>query len=450
MTQRLRGKGVILGAVILLILYLGYRIYESRSDAASLREETERDAITTVAVVAPNPVPATESITLPGNIVGWYEAPIYARVTGYVKMWYKDYGDHVKQGDILAEVNTPDLDAEYRQAKADLDSERAKYKLAEVTAKRWIALRPNHAVSEQSITVQEQNMRAQAAMVKAAEQKVKNIEAFIGFKKIVAPFDGVVIQRNINVGDLVSKEGTLATPNAKTNLYTVAVVDMLRLFVNVPESFGPFLQPGLVADVTVPQLPHRHWNAKFLTVSKGFDVGTRTATTVFTIDNEDRALWPGSYAQVHLTAPVDREAFTMPSTALVFQEHGSQVAVVTDDDRVHLKPIKVGKLMDQIVEVEEGLLATDRIINNPSAALLEGDKVRVVTPAPGYDLVNKSEGSQPMQVSEPPRAPQATSSGPSPVPPLSPQEALQPTQQVPLQPSSPPAPAPQAAPVSQP
>jgi len=386
----LRGRRLTIPVILLCVLYLGYRMYESGSDAALLRKQTLQDAIPTVAVVLPTPVPATESITLPGNIVGWYEAPIYARVTGYVKMWYKDYGDQVKKGDVLAEVNTPDLDAEYAQAKADLESERARYKLAEVTAQRWVALRPNHAVSEQSITVKEQELKAEAATVRAAEQKVRNIEAFIGFKTIVAPFDGVVIQRNINVGDLVSKEGTLSTPNAKTNLYTVAVVDMLRLFVSVPESFGPFLQPGLTADVTVPQLPHRHWTAKFLTVARGFDVSTRTATTVFTIDNEDRALWPGSYAQVHLTAAVDRQAFTMPSTALVFQEHGTQAAVVMDDDRVHLKPITVSKLMDQVVEVAEGLSASDRIINNPSAGLLEGDKVRVVTPASGYDLVNQN------------------------------------------------------------
>lgn len=213
------------------------------------------------------------------------------------------------------------------------------------------------------------------------------MEAFIRFKTIVAPFDGVVTQRNINVGDLVSKEGNISTPNAITNLFTVADVHMLRLFVSVPESFGPFLQPGLTADVTVPQLPKRHFTGKFLTVARGFDVGTRTATTVFTIDNDDNALWPGSYAQVHLTAPVDRQAFTIPSTALVFQEHGTQVAVVTADDRVHLKPIGVSKLMDNAVEVEEGVSTDDRVVNNPTAALLEGTKVRVVTPEPGYDLV---------------------------------------------------------------
>lgn len=388
MTKTFGGRGIAFSAILLCVFYVGYRVYESRSDAALLREKTHEDAIPTVAVVNPKPGAPTETITLPGNIVGWYEAPMYARVTGYVKMWYKDYGDQVKKGDILAEINAPDLDAEYAQSKADLDTERARYKLAEVTAKRWIALRPNHAVSEQSITVQEQNLRAEAAKVKAAEQKVRNIEAFIRFKTIVAPFDGVVTQRTINVGDLVSKEGNISTPNAITNLFTVADVHMLRLFVSVPETFGPFLQPGLTADVTVPQLPNRHFNAKFLTVARGFDVGTRTAVTVFTIENEDRALWPGSYAQVHLTAPVDRQVFMIPSTALVFQEHGTQVAMVTEDDRIHLQPIIVSKLMDNAVEVAEGISMSDRVVNNPSAALLEGDKVRVVTPAPGYDLVN--------------------------------------------------------------
>ena len=393
MDKILRGRLVVISAILLCVLYVGYRIYESKSDAAHLREKTLKGAVFPVAVTNAKPIAPTESITLPGNIAGWYEAPIYARVTGYVKMWYKRFGNQVRKGDILAEINAPDLDAEYAQAKAGLDTERARYKLAVVTAERWRALRPNHSVSEQSITVKEQELKAHAALLKEAEQKVSNIEAFITFKTIVAPFDGWVIQRNINVGDLVSKEGNLSTPTAKTNLYTVAVVDRLRLFVSVPESFGPFLQPGLTADITVPQLPDRHFTAEFLTVAGGFDVSTRTAVTVFTLDNKDRALWPGSYAQVHLTAPVDRKGFTIPSIALVFQEHGTQVAVVTEDNRVHFKPIIVSKILDATVEVTGGIDTTDRIVNNPSAALLEGDKVRIVTPAAGYDLVGKEESS---------------------------------------------------------
>jgi RND family efflux transporter MFP subunit len=395
--KTMRGKPFILAATLLCALYLGYRVYESKIEAAALRTETLQRAVPTVAVVNPKAGAPSETITLPGNITAWFEAPIYAQVSGYVKMWYKDYGDYVKKGDILAEINAPALDAQYAQAKADLETERARYTLAEVTAKRWVALRKNHAVSEQSITVQEQNLKAEAAAVKAKEQSVRNIEAFIRFKTIVSPFDGVVTQRNINVGDYVNKEGTLSTPNAITNLFTVADVHMMRLFVSVPESFGPFLQVGLTADVTVPQLPNRHFSGKFLTVARGFDVSTRTAISVFTVNNEDRTLWPGSYARVVLTAPVNRQVFTIPSTALVFQEHGTQVAVVGEGDRIHLKPIIVSELLDNAVEVAEGLSLTDRVVNNPSAALLEGSKVRVVTPAAGYDLVG-SEGPPPSEV----------------------------------------------------
>ncbi|MBL8036591.1 efflux RND transporter periplasmic adaptor subunit [Nitrospira sp. CMX1] len=391
------GRVLLLVALILGPGYLVFRIYNGQHEAKALQETTLEAATPTVALIQAKTSEPMDSITLPGTIEGWYEAPIYARVEGYVKAWYKDYGDIVKKGDVLAELNTPDLDAEYRQALADLESERARNALAQLTAKRYLAMRENQALSEQSISVQLAEAQAEAAKVAAAEQKVKNIEAFIGFKKITAPFDGVVIQRNINSGDLVSKEGSINTPNAKNNLFTVAVVDKLRLFVNVPERFGPFLGLGLTANVTVPQLPKRHFTFNFLTVAKGFDVNTRTAVTVFTIDNEDRALWPGSYASVRLTAPVDSGVMTIPTSALVFQEHGTQVVIMAEDDRVHFKPVVVTKMLDSTVEVEEGISTKDRIVNNPSSALLEGDKVRIVQPAPGYDLVN-DEGMMPKAI----------------------------------------------------
>jgi RND family efflux transporter MFP subunit len=384
----IRGKILAVTAILLCTFYVGYRIYEGRIEAADLRTKTLEGAIPTVAIIHATPLPPNETITLPGNVQAWFEAPIYAQVSGYVKMWYKDYGAQVKKGDVLAEIYAPTLDAQYAQAKADLESERAKNALAELTAKRYVAMRKNHALSEQAISVQVAEAKFQAAKVNAAEQNVKNFEAMIRFKAIVAPYDGVVTVRNINVGDYVNKEGTISSnsPGAISNLFTVADVSMMRLFVNVPASFGPFLHPGLTADVTVPQLPNRHFTAKFLAVARGFDVSTRTAVTEFTFENEDRALWPGSYASVHLTAPVEKRALTIPSTAMVFQEHGTEVAVVREDDRVHFKAISVTKILDNAVEVADGVSASDRIINNPSAALLEGDKVRIVIPAPGYDL----------------------------------------------------------------
>lgn len=385
----LRGNGLVISMILLCALYLGYRLYEGQLEASALRTETLENAIQTVAIIRATPLPQTETVTLPGNIQAWYEAPIYAQVTGYVKMWYKDYGAEVKKGDVLAEVNAPALDAQYEQAKADLESERAKNALAELTAKRYVAMRKNHALSEQAISVQVAEAQVQAAKVKAAEQNVRNFEALIRFKTIVAPYDGIVTVRNINVGDFVNKEGTISVPGAISNLFTVADISMMRLFVNVPETFGPFLKPGMTADVTVPQLPNRHFTAKFLTVAKGFDVSTRTAVTEFTIDNEDSVLWPGSYATVHLTATIERNVLIIPTTALVFQEHGTQAAVVTEDDRVHFKSITVGKLLDSTIEVTDGISITDRIVNNPSAALLEGDKVRIVMPAAGYSLVGE-------------------------------------------------------------
>jgi len=386
--KNLGGKVLLFLVVCAGVVFLVYRFSGLQQEAAALHKDAQESAVTPVALTHIKRSEATDTITLPGTVEGWFEAPIYARVEGYVKAWYKDYGALVKKGEVLAEMTTPDLDAEYRQGLADLESERAKNALAQLTAERYVAMRENHALSEQAISVQLAEAKSAAAKVAAAEQKVKNIEAFIGFKKVTAPFDGVVTQRNINVGDLVSKEGSINTPNAKNNLFTVAEVDKLRLFVNVPARFGPFLKPGLTADVTVPQIPNRHFKFNFLTVAKGFDVNTRTAVTVFTIDNKDRALWPGSYATVHLTAPVESGVMTIPTSALVFQEHGTQVAVVTEDNTVHFKPIEVTKILDNVIELTSGISEEDRIINNPSAALLEGDKVRIVTPAAGYDILN--------------------------------------------------------------
>ncbi len=384
----LGGKALVILAIVVCVVYFGYRYYEGGLNAAALREAMVDTSIHKVAVISPTRLPPTETITLPGNIQAWYEAQIFAQVTGYVKMWHKDYGALVKKGDVLAEINAPALDAQYAQAKADLGIELAKNVLAELTAKRYVAMRENHAVSEQAISVQVQEAKAQASRVNASKQNVKNFEALIRFKMIVAPYDGVVTARNINVGNYVNKEASSGEGSAGSvkDLFTVADVTKMRLFVSVPEAFGPFLQPGLTADVTVPQLPNRHFTGTFLTVARGFDVSTRTAITVFTIDNEDGALWPGSYATVRITAPVEKNILTVPTTALVFQEHGAQVAMVGAGDRVRFRKIAMSRVLDNAIEVTEGISESDQIINNPSAALLEGDKVRIVTAAEGYEV----------------------------------------------------------------
>ena len=365
--------------------YLAYQTYSRLMYSKRLVDETIEGAMPAVAVTHARPGPTSETITLPGNIDSWYLAPIYAQVSGYVKMWYKDYGAKVQRGDVLAEINVPILDAQYAQAKAALDSQKAKYNLAVVTVNRYLALRKSRAVSEQSISVYEANEKSEAAEVQAAQHNVDNFTAQERFKTIVAPFDGVVVARNINVGDYINKEGNISNTKQITEMFSVAEIHKMRVFVSVPEAFGNILQPGLTADVTVPQMPDRHFKAEFLTSANGFDPITRTAITEFTIDNEDRALWPGSYGAVTITAPLKGDTLIIPSSALVFQEASTEVAVLDAEDRVHFKPIKVGKLMDGFTEVLSGISTTDRLVQTPSAALLEGDKVRIVTPRPGYE-----------------------------------------------------------------
>jgi RND family efflux transporter MFP subunit len=349
-----------------------------------MRKETLEMATPAVSVTFPKLAAPNETITLPGNMVAWHQAPIYARIPGYVEEWYTDYGAKVKKGDLLAKLSTPRIDAEYRMAEAEVKAKQAEYQLAIVTKNRYVGLGDTKAVSVQSVSEQKANERVKNAELNRARQELRNIQSRRHFKHILAPFDGVVIDRNINVGDYVNEQGSLSLAGKEeANLFTVASLDKLRLFVSVPEAFGPFLQPGLKADVTVPQFPGRHFTAEFVTVARGFDVSTRTAVTEFVIDNSNGELWPGSYASVHITAPLDRGALIIPYSAMVFQEEGASVAVVTEDNRIHFKPIKVRKILDGSFEVA-GISKTDRIVNNPSAALLEGNEVRIVTPAPGY------------------------------------------------------------------
>ena len=388
--EKSKQKSMMILVIVLGVVYMGYRIIESERDMASLTEKAIENDTPTVAIVYAKPLPSTETIKLPGTIQAWFQAPIYAQVSGYVKMWHKDWGASVKKGDVLAEIYAPALDAKYRQSKADLESEIALNNLAKLTAERYIAVRKNQAVSEQAISVKVAEAKAQQAKVNAAKQRVSNYEALIRFKTIVAPYDGVVINRSINVGDFINKEGTISTPEGEVrNLFTVADISRLRLFVNVPEAYGAVMHDGLKADLTVPQFSNRHFTAEFLTTARGFNESTRTVVTQFVIENEERDLWPGSYASVNLTVEVAHDHLSIPSSSMVFDEMGVRVAYVDENNRVRFKPITVTRFLDATVEVSGGVTTEDRLINNPSTALLEGDLVKIVTPRPGYDMINE-------------------------------------------------------------
>ncbi|MFT8663996.1 MAG: efflux RND transporter periplasmic adaptor subunit [Acetobacter orientalis] len=379
-------KRLFIGCLLcVLVGYVAYLEVQHLHSEVTLRADAIHASVPDVAVTQPKPAPPTLSMTLPGNINAWYEAPIYAQVSGYVKMWYKDYGAPVKKGDVLAEVNAPGLDAQYAQAKADLQVAQAKYGLATVTANRWRSMGKSQAVSGQSVSVQNANEQSARAALEAAQHNVDHYDALEQFKTIVAPFDGVVTARNISVGDYVGAgSGNMNANGTASELFTVADTHEMRLFVSVPEVLSYVLKPGLKARVTVPQYPNKVFTANFLTIAKGYDPNTRTAVTEFTIDNTDQKLWPGTFASVTLSAPAEGGIYTIPTGALVFQEKGMQVVTVDTQNKAHYKNITVGRMSDAYTEVDAGLNPTDRIINNPPSDLLEGQTVHLSVPEKGY------------------------------------------------------------------
>ncbi|PYD74676.1 efflux RND transporter periplasmic adaptor subunit [Novacetimonas pomaceti] len=383
-TQKSRKVMMMAGAAV-VAGWCGYLTIERIHHAVALRNDARVAAVPDVMVISSRPEARHVSLELPGTIEAWYQAPIYPQVSGYVRMWYKDYGARVSTGDVLAEINTPGLDAQFAQAQADLQSSQAKYDLAVVTAQRWRLMGKSQAVSGQSVSVQDANEKSAAADLEAARHNLDRYAALERFKVIVSPFDGVVTERDINVGDYVHEGGgNLNANGGASELFSVADTHQMRLFVSIPENMSYILQSGLHATVHVPQFPDRVFEARFLTVSGGYDPDTRTSVSEFIIDNQDHALWPGTFAAVTLSAPEQSRHQTIPTGALVFQEHGMQVAVVDRQDTAHFRDITVGRMGDGATQVLSGITPEDRIIDNPPADLLEGQKVHVVRPVAGY------------------------------------------------------------------
>jgi membrane fusion protein (multidrug efflux system) len=383
-----RHRGGLLLVLIVVLVAGGLAAYGiwSRDDTVTTLRKTAEDAsLPRVQVVSAKPGPPERTLTLPGNIEAWYQAPIYAQVTGYVSHWYKDYGAQVKAGDVLATIETPRLDAEFAASKANLAVMEARYKLAEITARRWSALSGTQAVSQQDVDVKTADAVAQKAQVLAAQQDVARYQASIVFKQLVAPFDGVVTARNTNVGDYVNAAGGDATLRSPTTaLFIVADIHQMRVFVSVPQEYANVLKQGLTATLTLPQTPGRQIPAQFLTTGNAVVQSTRTIVTELMVDNARRELWPGTYVNVHFTFPGEPNVLILPEQALLFRAQGMQVAVLDDQDRVHLQNVVLGKNLDTDVEIVSGLKATDKVIGNPSLGLLEGQQVKIVQPVPGY------------------------------------------------------------------
>jgi membrane fusion protein, multidrug efflux system len=381
---KVRSRILLLLGILIVAGLVASGIIQRQNHLASLRDVADEESVPQVQVIAPAHGPATRSLQLPGNIQAWYSAPIYAQVSGYVQMWFKDYGAPVKAGELLATISAPGLDEQFEAAKAELAVAQARYHLAAVTARRWKALSGTQAVSQQEVDVQVANAAAEEAQVQAAQHNVARYQALEQFERVVAPFDGVVTSRNTDVGAYVNAAGGDASAHGgSTELFSVADIHEMRVFVSVPQDYSAMLKPGLTATLSLPQFPDRQFHATFQTTANAFNPQTRTVVTELLVDNPDHAIWPGTYTDVHFTIPADPNLLIVPEQALLFRAQGMQVALVEPGNTVHLQDVKLGLNLGQTVQVVAGLKPGDRLVNNPSAGLLEGEAVQIVAGVPG-------------------------------------------------------------------
>ncbi|HEX4181269.1 MAG TPA: efflux RND transporter periplasmic adaptor subunit [Caulobacteraceae bacterium] len=344
----------------------------------SLKSWTDDQAIPVVKVLNLKGADAGGALILPGNIAAFYDAPIHARVAGYLKKWYADIGTPVKAGQLLAEIDTPDLDQQLAQAKADLATAVANQHLSDTTAKRWAGLLTQDAVSKQDADEKDGDLAAKTALVAASRANVQRLEALESFKRITAPFDGVVTTRSTDIGALISVGGPTDIP-----LFTVADEKRLRVYVQVPQAYTGDIRPGMTATFTVPEYPGKLFTAQLAASAHAIAPATGTQTIQLQIDNSDLTLKSGDYAQVHFALPANSAAIRAPASALMFRDAGMAVAVLGPDGRVAIKPITVGKDLGSMVEIASGLTSADRVIDNPPDSLRAGDKVKIAGAAGG-------------------------------------------------------------------
>jgi RND family efflux transporter MFP subunit len=363
-------------AGIVVVVGLVSRWYTGRELAAW----TQAQAIPTVSVISLVSANGDRALVLPGNIQAFSDAPIHARVSGYLKAWYADIGASVTAGQLLAEIDTPDLDQQLAQAEADLATAVANQQLAATTAKRWAGLLAQDAVSHQEADEKNGDLAAKTALVNAARANVDRLKALESFKRITAPFDGVVTSRSTDVGALITVGGPGDVP-----LFTVADESKLRVYVRVPQSYSAELKPGMTASFTVPQHPGQDFSATLATTAQAVSAETGTLLVELQIDNGNGALQPGDYAQVRFALPPDPGVIAVPASALMFRDGGMSVATVGADNHVTIKPITIGRDLGTTVEVASGLALEDRVIDNPPDSLRQGDVVNVRTgsSAPG-------------------------------------------------------------------
>jgi RND family efflux transporter MFP subunit len=367
--RRLRLLGIAFVALVIILVTYGV---VSRADQNSrLRRVTASQAIPTVAIVAPTTEANQMTLELPGRLEAYIRAPIYARVPGYLKSWQHDIGGSVKAGDLLAEIDAPDLDQQLVQARADLSVSQANAKLAQISAERWQSLAGTDAVAKEDVDTRTFTWNANVAQVKAAEANVERLVAEEGFKRLVAPFDGVVTARDTDIGALINV-GSTGGPE----LFEVSETSRLRVYVNVPQNFVPEVPPGTKATITVPEHPGATFGATVEASAQAVNPSTGTTLMQLIVDNSAGEMMPGDYASIHLSIAPMSSVLSVPSSALVFDSNGLSVATVDGDDRVLLKHVSIARDLGAIVELTSGLAPTDQVIENPPDGISDGAAVR--------------------------------------------------------------------------
>ena len=342
----------------------------NRSDA-ELAQWTDKQAIPTVDLVSPKHATEDQSLTLPADVEAFYTAPIHSRVSGYVKMWYYDIGARVKAGAVLAKIDTPDLDQQYEQAKGQLAKAQADYNLAVLTADRWKALRQSQAVSQQTTDEKAGDAKARQAEVSAAQANVDRYRSMMNFKDIVAPFDGIVTARRIDVGALVS-----ASNNNEPGLFDVASTKDMRIYIRVPQVYAASMHKGLKVTLKLPQYSDRTFTGVLDTTSDAISQQSRALLVEALFKNPEGLLTPGAYAQAKFALPLDPDKLVIPAGALIFRDTSPEVAIVKDA-KVVLKPISILLDTGSEIEVGSGLSDGDKIVASPSDSISNGDDVKI-------------------------------------------------------------------------
>ncbi|WP_175861689.1 efflux RND transporter periplasmic adaptor subunit [Burkholderia cepacia] len=391
--RRGRRLAVPLAALALAAALLAAGIVPRIDARAAQRVQVAAQQALPVSVIRPGAAPADQTLTLPGAVMPYAEASIYARTSGYIAHWSADIGTHVKAGQTLAQITAPDLDAQLRQAHADTSTAQANYDYAKSTAQRWQEMLKTQSVSQQDTDTKVADMNAKRAMLASAQANAAHLNELVSYESVTAPFDGVITARNVDVGTLVTAGGTPGSPGLSGELFHLEQTDTLRVFVDVPQDSATGVSAGTPVYLTTQQYPGRRFAARVARSAGAIDPVTRTLRVEIDVDNHDGALMPGAYAQAHLLVASAAPAFELPVSALLFRPNGVTVATVAANGTTALKTVQIGRDFGTHVEIVAGLAATDRVIDNPGDSIADGETVKIVAVEPGAAQAAAQAGS---------------------------------------------------------